>query len=150
MSGVLNCHERAPFVKSMSVIFVTEDDSQRDSFNATNPQRMVLLPGVIQVPNINGMDSYQVLSKAYRGDSIPLRLSTSKDVINVIESTSAASQGAANGISPIGTFTLSNMTAFYNHQNIRQVFDGISEILLVFQYDSLSNGQNLDWIENCR
>lgn len=147
--GVLNCRQRAPFVSAMGVFFVLDHDQHQRAFNIRNPQRPILLPDVVKIPNVAGMDSYRVTSEAFRSDSVPIRFTTELEVLPVFQESTAIVQNAARGISPIGTFTLQGMGSFYSNQLVRSLLDQVDEILLVFQHDSLSSDRNLSWIAGC-
>jgi hypothetical protein len=147
--GTLNCRQRAPFVSAMGVFFVLDQDQQMRSFNALGPKRPILLPDVVRIPNLAGLDSYRVTSEAFRADSVPIRVTTEMKVLEVFNESLATQQNAARGISPLGTFTLQGMNEFYRNPIVRPFIDDIDEILLVFQYDSLSSERNLSWIPGC-
>lgn len=147
--GALNCRQRAPFVSAMGVFFVVDRDQHMRAFNALGPKRQILLPDVVSIPNLAGMESYRVTSEAFRSDSVPIRVTTEMQVLPIFDESLAIQQHAANGISPIGTFTLQGMNEFYRNPMVKTFFNEIDEILLVFQYDSLSSDRNLSWIPGC-
>ncbi len=148
--GVIECDKKTPFVTSMSVLFVIDNEQGQDLINRFEPHRSILLPGQIGVPNEKGMDYYTVSNVRFQRDSVPIRFGIARDALNIVSKTEAASRGAANGITPIGTFRLSGIKVLKNDYDVKPLIPLIREILLVFQYDSLSADGSLDWIPNCR
>lgn len=147
--GSLMCNQRAPFVKGMSVFFVLGDEDYSSALNALQPNRPVLLPEFVQVPNPEGLEFFHV-PLSFRKDIMPIRFSSSGQAFEVVNSTNVLAGGAARGISPVGSFILSDMKAFYQFPAIAKMLDRLEEILIMFDVESISGDQDLDWIPNCQ
>ncbi len=147
-SGTLQCTERAPFVKGMSIFFVVDDEEGIGSLNYLHPRLPILLPEFVQIPNSGGLEHYRV-PESYRSDIVPIRFSTASRAFETVVETRTLSIGAAKGISPVGTFTLSGMNRIYGFLPASTLLNQVLEVLVVFDYESLSSPQGMPWIPHC-
>ncbi len=148
--GALNCFQRAPFIKGMSVFFISDNEEKNEALNRLQPQRPILLPEFVEIPNKGGLESYRV-PESWRMDTIPLRFSTLDQAFDIVTATRVLANGAARGMTPLGTFTFPNMVSFYPFIRGIGGMDQFKEVLVLFEYEAMpAQPGELEWISNCQ